>query len=290
MRALLLVNPGSRRGASIDMEAIRARLQVGGITPVEPEQPDRPPAESIQAQGASVDAVILGGGDGTLNGAAEALIESKRPLGILPLGTGNDLARTLHLPDDPLEAVDVVVAGRRRWIDLGRANEKLFFNVASAGISVEIAQQLSGEVKKRWGKLGYPITTWKVLRRHRPFRLTVACDGREVRLKAIQVTVGNGRFYGGGMTVHEDAAIDDGQLDLYALRAQPWWKLMLRALHLRRGLHDDPRSVITVTGREITLTTLPDQPVNTDGEVTTETPLTVRLVPQALEVFVPADT
>ena len=116
-----------------------------------------------------VDLVIIGGGDGTLNAAADALIETGLPLGILPLGTANDLARTLGIPADLVAAGQVIAAGRTHRIDLGRVNGKHFFNVASLGLSVQVARELDADLKRRWGVLGYAFIVWRAIRGRRPF-------------------------------------------------------------------------------------------------------------------------
>ena len=201
-------------------------------------------AAAIRAERHNLDLVVLGGGDGTMNAAAEALVEAGLPLGVLPLGTANDLARTLRIPRDPAAAARVIVEGRTRAVDLGRANDKLFFNVASIGLSVRVARHMrrSGW-KARFGALSYPLTVWRVLREAHSFKAEIEIDGSRERLRTIQLAVGNGRFYGGGMAVDEEAEIDDGLLHLYALKPQPLWKLILRARAFRSGRHDDPSAV-----------------------------------------------
>ena len=287
-RTLLLVNPGSRQGGELDLDAIRAALTGAGARLVEPDTDrDEPVGERIRRAVGSVDRIVLGGGDGTMNAAAEALVEADLPLGILPLGTGNDLARTLGLPGDPVAAAVVIARGRTRRIDLARANDKLFFNVASVGLAVEIAEELTGEIKRRWGRLSYPMTAWRVLHRYQSFHARIVCGGQTKELKALQVAVGNGRYYGGGMTVDEEASIDDGRLDIYVLKPQSMATLIIRALHLRRGRHNNPNSVATFEGPTVDLATRRPLPVSTDGEVTTQTPVSFSVLRHALAVYVP---
>jgi hypothetical protein len=110
-----------------------------------------------------IDLVIVGGGDGTLNATIEAIIETQLPLGILPLGTANDLARTLAIPNSLPEACQIIASGNLRRIDLGSVNGKYFFNVASLGLSVKITQQLTKEIKRRWGIFAYAAIAFQVI-------------------------------------------------------------------------------------------------------------------------------
>ncbi|WP_207541104.1 lipid kinase [Sabulicella rubraurantiaca] len=286
-RALLLVNAKSRSGASAAGEA-EAALREAGIQITHGDCGDGESLrEAIRAASGTVDMIVLGGGDGTMNSAAPALRETGLPLGILPLGTANDLARTLGIPLDIPGAVSVIAAGQARAVDLGEVNGHLFFNVASIGLSVAVARELSGEVKQRWGRLGYAIATARAVWRARPFAAELRFDGKRRILRTLQVAVGNGRHYGGGMTVEQDAAIDDGRLDLYSIEARRLWKLALVYPLFRTGRHRLLADVRTASFTEAEIRTRRPMPVNTDGEVTTQTPARFRVLRGALRVFAP---
>jgi diacylglycerol kinase (ATP) len=287
-RALLIVNRHSRGGDG-DLSPARAVLTQHGITVI--ERPfDRPDeiAATIRRECAKVDLVILAGGDGTMNAASDALVECRLPFGILPTGTANDLARTLQIPTDLAEAAAVVAVGRRHPIDLGRVNGKHFFNAASVGLAAEVTRHHTAERKRRFWIFAYVLSVRDAYLSTRPFRARLRCDGRTLRLRAIQITVGNGRHYGGGMTVSEDAAIDDGWLDVYCLEPGSFWRLLALFPALRFGRLRRKEAVRVMRGRVVELTTRRPMPVNTDGELTVRTPAEFRVVPGALEVFVPA--
>ncbi|MEH2175647.1 lipid kinase [Nostoc sp.] len=289
-RALLLVNRHARQGQKGLSEAIQS-LKTFGFDLIEESTEDpKHLAEVILRHKDRVDLVIIGGGDGTLNAAVDALIETQLPLGILPLGTANDLARTLEIPNSLNEACKIIADGHLQRIDLGCVNGKHFFNVASMGLSVKITQRLTKEVKRRWGVFAYAATALQVLLEARPFTAEIAINGELVRVKTVQIAVGNGRYYGGGMAVADDATIDDQRLDLYSLEIEHWWQVVLLLPSMRQGRHIHWQSVRSHQGQEIEIHTRKPRPINTDGEITTYTPAHFRVIPKAIAVFVPPES
>lgn len=288
-RALLLVNRHARHGQNSLDEAI-AQLKTLGFQLLEEsvESPRHLP-EAIRRYQHQVDLVIIGGGDGTLNAAVDALVETQLPLGILPLGTANDLARTLEIPNSLPEACQIIAQGQVRRIDLGWVNGKHFFNVASLGLSVQITERLTKETKRRWGVFAYAVTALQVIWQARPFRAEIRLNGQSIRVKTVQIAVGNGRYYGGGMAVAHDAAIDDRRLDLYSLELRHWWQIIAVLPAMRRGRHATWPGVRALQGQKIQVLTRKPRPINTDGEITTYTPAEFRVIPQALAVLVPEE-
>lgn len=289
-RALLLLNPKARQGqANLDpaLQCLQEHgLQLIEVTPTKKQNL----SDIIRSHQGQVDLVIVGGGDGTLNGALDGLVDTQLPLGILPLGTANDLARTLGIPNDPSRACDIIGRGNQRKIDLGWVNGKHFLNVASIGISVQITQELTREVKSRWGIFAYLFTAIRVLFRARPFHAEIRSNGQAWQVKTVQIAIGNGRHYGGGMTVHKDARIDDGLLHLYSLEVNHWWQLMPLIPAMRRGALEKSKNARTLQGQAFEIRSLRrPRPLNTDGEIVGQTPCHFRLIPQALSVFAPMD-
>jgi len=284
---LLIVNRQARAGIRALDDAM-AVLEAGGIDIVEAELAGREQVlAEIAEDAANIDLVILGGGDGTLNAAALALVQTGLPLGILPLGTANDLARTLEIPADPEAAARVIVAGRTAKIDLGEVNGIFYFNVASIGFSARLARRLTAEAKRRFGALGYALASTRLLSESSPFIVDIEHDGRTERVRTIQVSVGNGRYYGGGMAVEETATADDGRLDVYSLEVPHWWHLVALAPALRRGTQGNSKYVRAFSTTELTLKTRRRHEVNADGELVTSTPAHFRVRPRAVTVFVP---
>ena len=286
-RALLIVNTKSRSGKESLASAVEL-LRAEGVDHIHKECGTREDVSRlIREHGAGVDLVAVGGGDGTMNAAADGLMATGLPLGILPLGTANDLARTLGIAPDLERAVEVIATGHTRRIDLGLVNGHPFFNVASLGLSAELAAQLTREMKRRWGKLGYAVTALRVLARARPFRATIASEEGTVRVSTLQIAVGNGRFYGGGNAVEKTAAIDDQRLDLYSLEVRRAWKLALMARSFRQGEHGAWDEVRAIRAREFEVRTRRPKPINADGEIVTHTPARFTIRPEAVTVFAP---
>lgn len=288
-RALLLVNHHARQGQK-RLPEVKRTLEELGLNLIE-ESTEQPQHlyDVIKRYQHEVDLVIVGGGDGTLNAAVDALVETQLTLGILPLGTANDLARTLGIPNSLPDACKIIANGEVRRIDLGSVNGKHFFNVASCGLSVKITQRLTKKAKRRWGILAYLITALQVIWESRPFSVEIRMNDQSIRVKTVQIAVGNGRYYGGGMAVVPDATIDDQRLDLYSLEIEHWWQIIPLLPAMRQGRHIHLRGVRSLSGQEIEVYTRKPRPINTDGEITTYTPAHFRVIPNALSVLVPSN-
>ncbi len=285
-RAILIVNTRSRRGQEFH-EQVRQRLSDGGLQLIEPEGDLSNCSEYIRQHRSEIDLIILGGGDGSINQALPMLMEAGLPLGVLPLGTANDLARTLELPVDPLAACDVILDGITQQIDVGIVNDRPFLNVASIGLAVEVTRQLSGVAKTRWGVLAYVWAAIRALMKGRPFRAEIICDGEVLNTRTWQVAVGNGRHYGGGLTIYEQARIDDGLLDLSSVEIERGWHILWLIPALWRGTMDPLHTLRTMHGKKIEVRPLNhNRRISADGEIVGQTPAIFQLIPKALSVFV----
>ncbi|MGB3207999.1 MAG: lipid kinase [Crinalium sp.] len=286
-RALLLVNPHARRGKNALLQAMQElrQLNVEIIT----GESDNPAdfAKIIRQYHQQVDLVIIGGGDGTVNAAVEGLLDTDLPLGILPLGTANNLARTLNIPSSLPQACQIIAGGKVQPIDLGWVNGKYFLNIASLGLSAEVNRRVSKRLKRHWGVFAYIVTALQTLLTIRPFWVDIWCDDESIEVKTIQITVANGRYYGSGLVIADDATIDDQTLDLHSLEIQNWWEILPLIPAALRGKSAIGSCVRTIKGKDIRLHTRKPYAINTDGERTTETPARFRVIPNALQVFVP---
>lgn len=286
--ALLLVNRKARAGGN-GIKAVRDALTAGGINLVESSAHQGQDISSVIRQHRNqVDLIIIGGGDGTLHHAMEGLVDTRLPLGIVPLGTANDFARTLNLPTDPLAACDVIVQGRVEEFDLGQVNGKLFCNAASIGLAVQVTKRLNRDSKSRWGVLAYLFASLQSLWHSRPFRVEIETGGSRYSARTIQVTVGNGRYYGGALTVDESATAQDDVLHLFSLEIDRWWHILPLIPALRNGKLRLASQVRTLCGTSFDVRT-PTRPrhLTADGEFVCSTPARFRCLPRALKVVVP---
>lgn len=283
---LVMINPGSRQGNEAAEEVVNALQHLGER--VIAQQPAEPEAlgETIRARGAEVDRIVIGGGDGTLNRVIPALLACGLPVGIIPLGTANDLARTLGIPADIHKAADIIAHGRLAHIDVGCVNGKYFFNVASIGLGPTVTKHLSGPMKDRLGALGYLRALLSAYRECKPFRARLVVDGRSQRIRTIHIGVGNGRYYGGGATVFQEAAIDDGRLDVFSLSSRPSWQLLLLAPWISKGRHRALEAVDLFHGQTVIIETKRSMAVSADGELLAKTPARFSILPKALSIFV----
>lgn len=286
-RGLLLRNPKSRRGRE-PIEPVLQRLEQGGIDiTIETFEALPEIARDIVRLRDRADLVIVCGGDGSVSSAALAAMESGLPLGIIPMGTANDLARTLDLPMDLVGAAGIIARGQTRPVDVGTVNGHAFFNVASIGLSSELAQGLDPALKKRFGRLGYALAAMKVLTRASRFSAKLTEKGRAIDVDTYQIAIGNGRHYGGGNVVEQNAEIDDGHLDLYSLELKNVWKLALMLRSFRSGTHGAWQEVRTAKCIEFDIETKRPMPINADGEIVTSTPAHFKVHPKAISIFAP---
>jgi diacylglycerol kinase (ATP) len=289
--ALLVVNRQARSGRS-DLEQAIETLAAGRSPPtiVDVEDPPRLASQLESALTPAVERIIVAGGDGTVNSALPVLVRAGKPFGILPLGTANDLAKTLNIPASPVAAASVIVRGHTRRIDVGSVNGKYFLNAAGIGFSSDLQRELDSTMKSKLGPLAYPVGVLRRWRRHRPFTAVIRGEDIFLQRRVIQVTVANGRFYGGGMTAHEDARIDDATLDILLILHRPLWHYLVNALRLRRGVYAKDAPVIAKRAMNFELSTRHRKSVATDGEPTTFTPAAFRVSADALEVYVPDES
>ncbi|MEU7906552.1 diacylglycerol kinase family protein [Actinoplanes sp. NPDC049118] len=291
-RAVLVVNAHARRGRRL-YDTAEAALVAAGFTLLGAYPVDRP-GELEQtlatAAGLGADLVVVGGGDGTISTAARVLAHRDIAMGLLPLGTTNNFARTVGVPLDLGAAVATLVDGKVVDVDLGIAGDLHFTNHVGVGLSAEVMRKAPPPLKRITGRLAYPITALALLARHRPLRAVVRAAGREHEFVTHQLYVANGGFHA-GRPITADAHADDQLLVAYPVGG-PARRTLLRETARnassgdRRTLCDEPFLAVG----ELWLETDRPAQVEIDGEPRGSTPLRIGLDANALRVMAPAGT
>ncbi|MET8340930.1 diacylglycerol kinase family protein [Streptosporangium canum] len=288
-RICVVVNTRSRRGRHLYPEVVRT-LRAEGFEPIRLyplDDPRRLRATLEAALDAKPDLLVVGGGDGTLSAAVKHVAHRDVALGVLPLGTTNNFARSLGLPLDLPGAIRVFHTGKVADIDLGIAGDREFANLASFGVSVEVAGKVKPWLKRVLGRAAYPLTALTILPHHQPFRAFITVDGHRHELLTHQLNIANGRFHG-GWQVAKDISIDNGRLVAYQLGSGKRLRLLVETLtRATTGRWSSLAGGPFVVGREMLLETEPPMAADVDGEVRLMTPITIRTVPNGLRVMVP---
>jgi len=239
-------------------------------------------AEAAVAEGFTT--IVAAGGDGTINEVVNGIAGADVSLGILPVGTMNVFAAELGLPGDLEEAWAIIRAGRTRRVDLIRANQQYFVQLAGVGLDAQVVQATSWEFKKNFGPLSYLISAAQIAAR-KPPRLVVEADG--VSREGSFVLIGNGRYYGGPVAFFKDARIDDGKLDVLIFKNLGYLDIARYLGTILMGKHTTLPDVEYFQTKRAVVQSDEEVPVEVDGEVVTTLPVTFRVSSRKLRVVVP---
>jgi diacylglycerol kinase (ATP) len=279
VRALVVYNPQSRRGTEAT-RVLPALLRAAGVDVVAASQ------QLLREPLPPADCIVGAGGDGTLSRLIPAALRWNVPLGVVPFGTFNELARTLGIPLDWAQACAVIALGRTRTIDVARVNGVYYLSEASIGVSSRIARLQTPAEKRRYGLLAVIITTLLAVRYVRLMRVAVSFDGQCERFKTIQLTVANSHRFGGFFNV-ADASIDDGWLDLYSVEIDNAIEAIGVAGAMLRGRRADAPGLRTYRSTRFHVWSRRRHHIRADGEPAGRTPATFEVLHKALRVFAP---
>ncbi|PXY30218.1 sphingosine kinase [Prauserella coralliicola] len=290
LHAALAVHPDSGKGAAARIAgtvAARLRDHVDRLDLLAANTVEQSRALMDRSHAEGLDALVVLGGDGAAHQAVQFCAGTGVALGLVPSGTGNDLARALGVPADPLAAVDAVIAAlcqrRSHRIDLGRVGENWFGTVLCAGFDAAVNERAN---RMRWpsGPRRYDLAIVAELAAFRTRRLVVRTDRDELELPAVLAAIGNTGFYGGGVPICPDADPGDGLFDVTVVGDADRRELVRLLPSLRTGRHVTHPAVTTLRAREVTLSGN-DWPVYADGEPLGRVPVSVTCVPRALAVL-----
>jgi len=278
-----IVNPAAAHGKSL--EAVREHLLKRGfsgefLAPKDSDEANR----FVRERASAADAILVGGGDGSIAALVPSILETKLPLAVVPLGTANDFARSLDLPHDLDEICDMLVAGYSRRVDVGRIGEQYFINTIAGGLPAQAAIGLTSRLKARLGMFAAVALIPKLVRTAKAVRVTVRGESIAFTTTSLALLVGNGRYVGGIPVRYE--AVDDGLLHLTICRARSFPELLSVAFSaLLRRLPQD-WNVIDLSSPWFEIQTAKPWKIAVDGDVTATTPLRAEVLPGAVEVFV----
>jgi YegS/Rv2252/BmrU family lipid kinase len=289
-RAAVVVNPTKIDDQADFAEAVgRAMRDHGWSEPLWLTTTAADPgcSQAQHAVRAGADLVLACGGDGTVTACAEGLAGSNVPLAVLPMGTGNLLARNVGLPADWAEALAVALTGRDQPLDSGTVNGRSFVVMAGLGLDARMLRDTSEPLKRRLGWAAYAVSVLRHLR-DRPMRVAVAADGgRPVRMRASAVIIGNVGWLRGGLPLMPDARPDDGLLDVVLLNARglAGWLALAASVVMRR---DTSSRLTRIQFSELRVDVDRLQPWELDGEFIGETrQLAVTALPGRLVLRLP---
>jgi diacylglycerol kinase (ATP) len=293
MRGCVIYNPAA--GSAQQMRALRKAL--AGLTLCETRTPDDARRFAAEALTHGHDVVVAAGGDGTIHQVVNGLmtVERRPILAILPMGTGNDLARTLAMPlNDPDAALKVIHRRKVRPIDVIRVKTgdtiRWCINVSAGGFTGQMNEAMDDKLKKSWGPLAYLRGALRVLPDLKDYNTTIRIGTRPARRIAVMnIIIANGRTAGGGIDVAPLANLEDGLMDVVLVESASKLALAGTAARLLVGNYLNSKLVMHRRARHVVVQSTPGMWFNVDGELIGNEPVSFHLVPHALRVIVGPD-
>ena len=237
--------------------------------------------------------IVAAGGDGTLNELVNGVAASadRVRIGLLPLGTGNDFARSLGMPADIEACIEILRSGRTRATDLVRVTSdrvRHFVNVSAGGFSGVVDEKLTPQLKQKWGPLAYLRGAAAALAELRAYRTRIALENDAVISRDLyNVVIANGRYVAGGTPIAPEAEIDDGLLDVILLPKLPMRQLAVLVAQIVLGTHLSNDAVIFRRAKKVSVQSRPGMWFNVDGELVGNQPAVFELLPRAIRFVVP---
>jgi YegS/Rv2252/BmrU family lipid kinase len=289
MPLVLLVNPASAHGRTLKLlPQLEQQLDARRIPfRVERTKGLEDGVERALRAAEADEVPVVVSGDGLIGAIGGALAGTEVPLGIVPGGRGNDLARVLGVPAEPEAAVATLAAGHTRRIDVGEVNGKRFLGIVSVGFDSE-ANRLANETAWLRGNLVYAYAGVRTLLGWKPARFTVRVGEQRERFTGYSVSVANSKAFGGGMLIAPDADLADGEFDVVTVGEVGKLRFLGNLPKVFKGTHVGEDEVRVFRASRLELSASRAFPVYADGEHLTDLPATLRVLPQALSVIVPA--
>jgi diacylglycerol kinase (ATP) len=235
----------------------------------------------------AADGIIVSGGDGTIHKLINNMLvqEIDLPLGIIPSGTSNDFAAYLQLDKNIDTCVDIITAGQSKTFDVGKVNDKYFFNVASAGLMTSVAHNADSMLKNTLGKIAYYLKGLGELPNFKALRMRIIADHQVIEEDIFLFLVMNSGTVGGFPNLVPHARIDDGKLDLLIVNKCNLPELMSLFISFLKGIHCNSKYVTYLQAENIYIECVEPLESDLDGELGPKLPLTIEIVPKKIRVF-----
>ena len=284
-KTLVILNPAARSDKASRLRERIALLSGGAPMRLTSEAGD---ARDIAAEAVreGFEVIIAAGGDGTLNEVVNGIGGAPVRLGILPVGTMNVFATELGIPQGNLErAWSIIEQGNVVEVDLPKANDTHFIQLAGVGLDAEVVRKTTADSKKALGPLSYLLTLVQVAA-HKPSRVMLEAEGGRIREGSFAL-IGNGRLYGGPFPVFQRASLFDGLLDVLVFQNQSHWDVVRYFQAIAFGTHPQLPDVEYFQTSTLRVTSSGDVPVELDGEVAGMLPCLFSVSSQKLRVLAP---
>jgi diacylglycerol kinase (ATP) len=285
---LAIVNPAAGNGAGAHVGRDLAReLESSGfkVEIIQTPAPGEAARIARQASAEGTRTVIAVGGDGTANEIANGLVGTSTALALYPIGTGNDFARALGYPRRRRDIARFLAGARRRVIDVGDVNGRIFVNAAGVGIDGHVAERVEASARVVGPTLGYFVGALVSIATYRPQPMRLVIDDRTLEGKHLIVVAANGTHFGSGMHVAPKSKIDDGLFDIVVAGDLGRWASLVALAKLYRGTHVNGHDVLMIRARSLDVELERELPTQADGEPVRARSLAVRMRPGALTVL-----
>lgn len=288
MRIKLIANPAAGSGRTKTINRVKEYLELKGAT-VELYLTGKKGDAVLAAREAAMagfDTVAAMGGDGTLNEVVNGLVGSSVKMGVIPLGTVNVFALETGIPTDPIKACDVILNGTPIKISLGRVNDRYFLLMAGIGFDAYVVYGVSLRLKRFSGRISYIVKGVTSLLTFSSPLLEVKLDNG-MRTEGYGVVVGNGKYYGGRMSVTPKADLTKGALDICIFKGKGIFNLLRYAWGVMRGSHLAYPDVVYYTVKELKVESRVKSHIQADGDIVGSLPAVLSVIKDGLRVIVP---
>jgi diacylglycerol kinase (ATP) len=291
MKTCIILNPNS--GSATDSETLEASLKhLPDYTVLISNEPGEATKLAQVALKENYELIVAAGGDGTVNEVANGLADDfgKAVFGIIPMGTGNDLVRTLNIPTDLDQAVELLASGNTNTLDVIKVTSggeiRYALNVCAGGFSGLLNEKLTDDIKKSWGPLAYLRSGIETIPNLTSYQTIITLDDKiEIEAETFNVVVANCRYVASGIPIAPEADFNDGLLDLIIFPATSLPQIALLVPQILLGNHLNSAQIVYRRGKKIVIQSEPGMWFNTDGELFSDESISFEVLPQALKII-----